>query len=89
MVDCTVLPLGDGHISMGEHIAGLGTVHYEEGEVFPCPLPTAVLHYVRGWVNFEGAKEAVATYKLEQQRKHEAARASQLAADKFLESVGG
>ena len=89
IVKCTVLPLGDGRISMGQHIGGLGTAHYEEGETFPCQLPTAVLHYVRGWVNFDGAKEAVAASKLEQSKRAEAERASQQAADAFLQSVGG
>lgn len=84
MVECTVLPLGDGRISMGQHIGGLGEVHYEENEVFSCPLPTAVQHYVRGWVNFDGAKAAVAEFKQEQARQDAADRASQAALDKLL-----
>jgi hypothetical protein len=51
--ECTVLPMGDGKISMGEHIAGLGTAHYEEGETFTVDLPIALNHYERGFVNFE------------------------------------
>lgn len=84
IVNCTVMPHGDGKISMGQHIAGLGEVHFEEGETFPCALPTAVQHYVRGWVNFEGAKEAVADFKLGQARSAAADRASQEALDKLL-----
>jgi hypothetical protein len=84
---CTVLPHGDGRISMGEHVAGLGEVHFEEGETFDCDLPIAVQHYVRGWVNFEGAKEAVAQFKLEQSRQAAADRASQEALDKLMAQV--
>lgn len=59
-VECTVLPMGDGKISMGEHVAGLGTAHYEEGETFTVGLPIALALYRRGFVNFEGAKAALA-----------------------------
>lgn len=58
MVECVVLPMGDGKISMGEHVPGLGTAHYEEGEKFSVLLPVAVALYDRGFVNFEGAREA-------------------------------
>lgn len=58
LVECTVLPQGDGKVSMGEHVAGLGTAHYEEGETFTTQLPIAVQLYDRGFVNFEGAREA-------------------------------
>lgn len=86
-VECTVLPLGDSRISTGDHVGGLGTVHYEEGETFTCPVPAAVQHYVRGWVSFDGAREAVAEFKL--QREHEVAadRASKAALDRLLESA--
>ena len=87
-VECTILPLGDGKISMGQHVAGLGEVHFEEGETFDCALPTAVQHYVRGWVNFEGAKDAVADFKLEQARQNAADVASQAALNKLLENAG-
>jgi hypothetical protein len=58
VVECLVLPMGDGKISMGEHVGGLGTAHYEEGEKFGLQLPIAVALYDRGYVNFEGAREA-------------------------------
>lgn len=83
-VECTVLPHGDGKISMGQHVAGLGEVHFEEGETFQCDLPIAVQHYVRGWVNFDGAKDAVADFKVGQARQAAADRASQEALDKLL-----
>lgn len=89
VVECTVLPLGDGRISMGQHVASLGEVHYEEAETFPCAVSIAVRHYVRGWVSFEGAKEAVAKFKLEQARQDAADVASQAALNKLLESAGG
>jgi hypothetical protein len=34
-VKVRVLPNGDGKISMGVHIAGVGEAHYERGEVIP------------------------------------------------------
>lgn len=52
-VECVVLPMGDGKISMGEHVAGLGEVHYEEGEAFPVLLPIAEALKARGFVNFK------------------------------------
>jgi hypothetical protein len=58
VVQCVVLPMGDGKISMGEHIGGLGTAHYEEGETPSFQLPIAVALYDRGYVNFDGAREA-------------------------------
>lgn len=33
LVDIRILPLGDGKVSMGIHIAGIGDAHYERGEV--------------------------------------------------------
>lgn len=32
-VKLRVLPMGDGKISMGVHVAGVGEAHYEKGEV--------------------------------------------------------
>jgi hypothetical protein len=58
VVEVVVLPMGDGKISMGEHVGGLGTAHYDEGEKFSLQLPIAVALYDRGFVNFEGAREA-------------------------------
>lgn len=63
MVECVVLPMGDGKISMGEHFASLGTAHYEEGEKFTVQEPIAVALYERGYVNFPNAREAVARAK--------------------------
>lgn len=56
MVTCTVLPMGDGKISMGQHVGGLGEAHYEEGETFDVILPVALTLYRRGFVNFPDAK---------------------------------
>lgn len=88
IVECTVLPLGDGRISMGKHIGGLGEVHYEEGETFPCQLPTAVIHYIKGWVTFDGAKAAVAQFEATKEHRDAAERAAKAAQDKALESAG-
>ncbi len=57
-VECTVLPAGHDKISMGIHVPGLGEAHYEEGETFTAGLPSAVSLYDRGFINFEGAREA-------------------------------
>lgn len=57
-VEVTILPLGDGKISMGEHVGGIGEAYFEEGEKVTLQLPIAVGLYDRGFVNFEGAKEA-------------------------------
>lgn len=62
-VECTVLPMGDGKISMGEHVAGLGTAHYEEGETFTVTTPIAVALYRRGFVNFANAREVLASFQ--------------------------
>lgn len=80
VVECTVLPMGDGKISMGEHIGGLGTAHYEEGEKFNIGVPIAVALYDRGFVNFEGAKQASAEAKAERVRLANEARAAAQAA---------
>jgi hypothetical protein len=63
MVEVTILPAGDGKVSMGEHFAALGDAHYEEGETANLQLPIAVSLYDRGYVNFEGAKQASAEAK--------------------------
>jgi hypothetical protein len=87
-VECTVLPLGDGHISMGQHIAGLGEAHYEEGEAFTCDLPIAIQHYVRGWVQFPGAREALKDAELQGEHRKAADAASKAALDKLMDSIG-
>lgn len=58
-VECVILPAGDGKVSMGEHFATLGDAHYEEGEKVSLQLPVALNLYARGYVNFEGAKQAM------------------------------
>lgn len=50
LVQCKVLPLGDGRISTGEHVAGIGEVHYEEDETFDCLDTTAEKYKKLGWV---------------------------------------
>lgn len=71
-VECTVLPMGHDKISMGEHVAGLGAVHYEEGETFTVALPIALALFERGYVNFQGAREAQA--EMAERRAQDAAR---------------
>lgn len=78
--ECVVLPMGDGKISMGEHIAGLGTAHYEEGETFTVALPIAVALYDRGFVNFLDAKKASSDAKAERARAAAEMRAAARAA---------
>lgn len=34
LAECRVLPKGDGKVSMGEHVAGIGEVYFERGEMF-------------------------------------------------------
>lgn len=87
-VECVVLPLGDGRISMGEHVPGLGTVHYEEGETFPCALPTAVSHYEKGWVNFQGARDAVTDARQARQIEARADAAAKAEYDKAVALAG-
>jgi hypothetical protein len=87
-VECTVLPHGDGRISMGEHVGGLGTVHYEEGETFTCALPTAVIHYIKGWVNFEGAKAAVSEFETAKEHRDAAERSAKVAQQRAMEAAG-
>lgn len=33
LVDIRILPMGDGKVSMGIHVAGIGDAHYEKGEI--------------------------------------------------------
>lgn len=56
MVECTVLPKGDGKISMGVHIAGVGEAFYEEDETVNIALPQALNLYDLGYVNFDNAR---------------------------------
>ena len=58
VVECVVLPLGSGKISMGQHIGGLGEAHYEEDETFKVPLSVAEELKSRGYVNFRAPKPA-------------------------------
>lgn len=60
VVEVTILPAGDGKVSMGEHFATLGDAHFEEGEKTTLQLPIAVALFDRGYVNFEGGKQASA-----------------------------
>lgn len=53
MVTCRVLPMGDGKISMGQHITGIGEVHYERGEEFAVALPIAQALEARGYVEIK------------------------------------
>jgi hypothetical protein len=41
LVTCEVTKKGDGRISTGQHVAGIGEVHYEKGETFTAPRATA------------------------------------------------
>ena len=87
--ECTVLPMGDGKISMGEHVAGLGTAHYEEGETFSVDLPIALANYERGYVNFDGAKDALAALAQDRRRQALADKADRDAYEKLVAQVGG
>lgn len=88
-VECVVLPMGDGKISMGEHIAGLGTAHYEEGETFTVELPIAIANYEKGYVNFEGAKAAAAEAKLARRHEEASDRADRAAYEKLVAQAVG
>lgn len=50
MVKCRVTKLGDGKISTGEHVAGIGEVHFEKGEEFPARKDIADALEDRGFV---------------------------------------
>lgn len=50
MVQARVLPMGDGKISMGIHIPGVGEAHYERGETFSVIETVALDLEDRGFV---------------------------------------
>jgi hypothetical protein len=51
LVSARVLPLGDGKISMGVHVGGIGEVHFDKGEIIPpFPRERAEELQVQGWV---------------------------------------
>ena len=58
IVRCRVLKAGDGKISTGQHVAGVGEVHFERGEEFDCAERTALLLEDRGYVEIEDAPAA-------------------------------
>ncbi len=89
IVECTVLPMGDGRISMGEHVSGLGTAHYEEGETFSVEMPIALSLYERGFVNFEGGRQALADLKSGRTAEAAADQASKAAYEKLLAQTVG
>jgi hypothetical protein len=53
LVACRVLPKGDGKISMGQHVSGVGELHYERGEVFTAPVGIARGLEDRGYVEIQ------------------------------------
>ena len=83
-----MLPAGHDKISMGVHVGGLGEAHYEEGETFMVDLPIALSLYKKGYVNFEGAREALneETARIRAQATQELA--DKLALEKALELAG-
>lgn len=56
-VEVTILPHGDGKISMGIHIGGVGEAFYEEDEKLVVPQPVALDLYEKGYVNFPNARK--------------------------------
>lgn len=50
MAVCRVLPLGDGKISMGQHAAGIGEVHFIKGESLTVEISIANALEERGFV---------------------------------------
>lgn len=86
-VECTVLPQGHEKISIGQHAAGLGEVHYEEGEKFTVALPTALALYERGFVNFDGARDVLKQQQAEREAQAAADLKEKQALDKLLGSV--
>jgi hypothetical protein len=50
LVQCRVLKHGDGKISMGVHIAGVGDAFYEYNETFPCERSSAEALEARQYV---------------------------------------
>lgn len=87
-VECVVLPAGHEKISMGEHVPGLGEVHYEEGEPFTVELPIALALYRRGFVNFDGARDVHEADLERLKRDQMAAGAERIAQQKALEAAG-
>lgn len=87
-VVCTVLPAGHDRISMGVHVPSLGEAHYEEGETFTVEQPIALGLYKRGYVNFDGARDALAeeTKRVREQATQEMA--DKLALQKAMELAG-
>jgi hypothetical protein len=59
VVNVRVLPLGDGKISMGVHIGGVGEAFYEKGEIIQAmPEPRAQALEGVGYVEIVAAKAA-------------------------------
>jgi hypothetical protein len=50
IVQARVLPMGDGKISMGVHVPGVGEAHYERGETFSVIETVAISLEDRGFV---------------------------------------
>ena len=50
VVQARVLPMGDGKISMGVHVPGVGEAHYERGETFSIIETVAIALEDRGFV---------------------------------------
>lgn len=50
IVRCRVMKLGDGKVSTGQHVPGVGEVHYERGEEFTGPRALAQELEERGYV---------------------------------------
>jgi hypothetical protein len=50
VVQVRVLPMGDGKISMGVHVPGVGEAHYERGEQFSLIETVAIALEDRGFV---------------------------------------
>lgn len=57
MVECRVLPKGDGLISMGEHIGGVGDAYYLRGETFVTAEDIAKALEDRGLCEITGAAQ--------------------------------
>jgi hypothetical protein len=55
LVTCRVLPMGDGKISTGEHIGGVGDLYYERGETFTVARSIAEPLERRGLAEIQGA----------------------------------
>jgi hypothetical protein len=87
-VECVVLPAGHEKISMGHHVGGLGDAHFDEGETFTTELPIALALYRRGYVNFDGARDALQEEEKRRRQEDIAAMADKIALDRALESAG-